>query len=660
MRSQAAGPGSSRGGPGPAEAPARTVASRGGATPGGSGGRGRLRAAKAAIAGTGHPAARHLAVLACYLAAGIAVTWPRAAYLVRGQLPGYLDVTSYTWDLWWVAHQVSHLGNPFFTPNMAAPAGVQLGFDTLIPLPGLIMTPVTLLFGPSASLSLLTIVVPGLAAYTMYRAATLWLRSQAGAITAGACFGLCSMTDWQDWYHIQLSAGMVLLPVTLEAAVRFRRSQLPSPGQSPRPRRAAVALGLTLGASVLVNQEIAIMALILAAAVLLPWLLAEPARAPARLRPLALGALAAAVVASPQLAAMAWQLASGGATVSPHLLASSDASYGTGLGQLFGPSPRAASFGLPAFSSYAPVGEGMPGYGVVLTALAAAGLAASRRRGSAWRLAGLWLGCSVLALGVTLYVGGHEYVPLSSTWNGVRVSLVMPYTWLVRIPGLAAFRDAARLALLGLVGAALLAGSAVEWLRDRARRSSARGWISPVLIVAVAVLGVFEAGWSGSPGPPPMPTALPALDRPIAADHSGSVVLDVPFGLRGGMPLYGSHLPTAALLIATADGHPRSISYSAWVPPPAIAAIASHPFYAQLVRVQFGVPLAPLRSDRGAQVTAAQLAAARRDLRRLGIGWALAWPPASPAVERYLTAAGFRLAYRADGVVVFRLPGAAG
>ena len=34
------------------------------------------------------------------------------------------------------------------------------------------------------------------------------------------------------------------------------------------------------------------------------------------------------------------------------------------------------------------------------------------------------------------------------------VSLLMPYTWLVRVPGLSALREADRLALLGLVGAA--------------------------------------------------------------------------------------------------------------------------------------------------------------------------------------------------------------
>jgi hypothetical protein len=584
----------------------------------------------------GRPALRHLAILAGYLTLGVAVTWPRAAYLVQGRLPDYLDVVSYVWDLWWAAHQVSHLGNPFVTSHMAAPAGVQLGFDTLIPLLGVMMTPVTLAFGPSASLSVLTIIVPGLACYAMYRVARLWLRSQAGAIAAGAFFGLSSMLDWQDWYHLQISAGVVFLPMTLEAAVRLRRS--------PVPRRGAV-LGLVLGASVLVNQETAVMALIVAALALLPWLLRTPALAPSRLPPLALGALVAVVVASPQLIAMGQQLAAGGAAVSPQLLTRSDASYGTSLSGLFAPSPRIASFRLPAPSAYGPVGEGMPGYGVVLTVLAAAGLAASWRRGSAWRLAGLWVGSAALALGVTVVVGGHQYLPLRALSAGVPVSRLLPYTWLIRIPGLAAFRDAARLALLGLAGAALLAGSAVDWLRDHARP----------LIIGVAALGLLEAGWSGSPGPGPMPTALPALDRPIAADHSGSIVLDIPFGLRGGLPLYGSRLANAALLIATADGHPRAISYTAWVPPPTITRMAGHPFFAQLVRSQQGIPVAPALSPGGSQISAAELAAARRDLRQLGIGWALVWQPGSQVTVRYLTATGFRFDYRADGVLVFRL-----
>ena len=86
-------------------------------------------------------------LIAAYLVASIVVTWPQATFLARGRVPNVRDVASYVWSLWWLAHQVVHLGNPWFTGYMAAPVGIQLGFDTLMPLPGLIMTPITLLFG---------------------------------------------------------------------------------------------------------------------------------------------------------------------------------------------------------------------------------------------------------------------------------------------------------------------------------------------------------------------------------------------------------------------------------------------------------------------------------------------------------------------------------
>lgn len=185
-----------------------------------------------------------------YLAAGVAVSWPRPSYLA-GRLPATVDQSIYVWDFWWVTHQVTHLGNPWFTGQMAAPVGVPLGFDTRMPLPGVIMTPVTLAFGPSASYNLLTILLPGLACYTAYRAARLWQSSQLGAVVAGGLYGLSTMLVWQDWYHINIAAGAVLLPLVLETSVLLRRRATP---------RQAVALGLALGGSLLVNQESAVMA----------------------------------------------------------------------------------------------------------------------------------------------------------------------------------------------------------------------------------------------------------------------------------------------------------------------------------------------------------------------------------------------------------------
>jgi hypothetical protein len=205
--------------------------------------------------------------------------------------------------------------------------GSQLGFDTLMPLPGLVTSPVTLAFGPAVSFSLLNLVIPGLACYAMYRAARLWLPGLAGPVAAGAFFGLSAMLTFQDWSRLHVAAGMVCLPLTLAAAVRLRRE--------PTARRAVI-LGLVLGATVLIAQEAAVLAVILAALVLAGWLLG--ARRAARLRVLAVGAAVALAVAGAQLAAMLQQLLAGGATAPAAVLTSSYRRYVAELPALFAPS----------------------------------------------------------------------------------------------------------------------------------------------------------------------------------------------------------------------------------------------------------------------------------------------------------------------------------
>jgi hypothetical protein len=567
-------------------------------------------------------------VLAAYLAAGVAATWPLASYLT-GKLPASRDVAVYVWDMWWVAHQVIHLHDPWTTSYLAAPGGLQLGYHTLVPLLGVAMAPVTLAFGPAASYNLLVIAVPGLAAYATYRVARLWLPTLAGAIAAGAFFGLSAMLTYQAWYHLNIAYGTVFLPLTLEAAVRLRRG--PTTGRG-------VLLGVVVGACALVNQESAVMALILAILALAPWLAGTRTRATAltRLRVLAAAGVAGAVVASPQLIAMVQQARAGGNATSATSLGYT--TWVANLPSLFAPSPRLADDGLASlghiYVSQTRL-ETLNTFGVVLSLLAVLGLVACWRRRSAWLLLLLWLGGAALALGPVLYIGRHLYVPFAQYWDGLRVSLLMPYTWFIRVPGLSVFREADRLALLGLVGAALLGGAAVDWLARR------RAW--PV-IVAVAALGALEAGWPGTPGGlPVMPTAFPALDRPIAADHSGSIVVDVPFGLDN-VPSYGLEPAPEAILMATADGHPRAICYTSWVPTRTIAATEHHPFYVQLNQAQLGHEPGP-----------AQISRARTDLRTLHVGWVVVWPPESGrALSRYLSATGFRLAYRADGASVYR------
>ena len=607
------------------------------------------------------PVVQHLGILLCFIAAGVAATWPLATNLA-GRIPANRDPASYVWDFWWVAHQVTHLGNPWFTPLMAAPVGIQLGFHTMMPLPGLLFTPVTLAFGPAFSYNLWTVILPGLLCSAMYRAARLWLRSATGAVGAAVLYGLSCMLTQQDWYHVNIALGALFLPMALEASVRLRRK----PG-----RRQAIILGLVMGAAVLSDQESAVLASIVVGLVLLPWLLRRPGWA--RLWPVVLATLTGAVVASPQIIAMLQEVVSarGGLAIPPDLLVVSYKQYGIGLPGMFTPTPRVSRFGLGVLAGpflHGRDNEGLPMFGTTLTVLALIGLIASWRRRSAWQLAALWLGCAALALGTSLWIGKHQYLPLASVWNGVRVSNLMPYTWFVRLPGLSSFREADRLAILGLLPAALLAGAALEWFRYHAK---------PVLAVVAAAI-ILESGYSGNPRVGRIPVSFPGVDRGILADHSGSIVLDIPFGLRGGIPVYGVPFFPQALVMATEDGHPRSIAYTSRIPAPTINAISDHPFYAALISAEHELPMfCPWRvpgqkgslnlcdhpygvSAPGVEVaenkvseslSPKMLAAAKRDAAAMNVGWAVVWKrngSVSKFLLTYLHNTGFNFAYRQE------------
>jgi hypothetical protein len=635
-----------------------------------------------------HPVVVHLAVLLGYIAVGVGVTWPHATYLA-GKLPYTRDAGSYVWGFWWIAHCVSHLQDPWATKYIAAPVGAPLGMHALMPLVGVVMLPVTFLFGPSASYNLISTLLPGLLAYAMYRVARLWLPSQVGAIAAGAFFGYSSILSHQTWVHLNLAAGALFLPITLEAAIRLRRR--------PRPRQA-IALGLALAASIMVDQESTVLALILAALVLLPWLLAAPVsastpaatagltdepgpapdhaappgpaepspaplpddrtredhpsrprrrwpipkvlRAPQslngqlsplgipwiKLQAVGLAAAVALIVAAPQLIAIVHAdeagLPSTGRTAGAYL-------KGIALPDMFLPSPRITSFGLTILHA-----RDYSTFGVVATLLALTGFILARRQRNARLLGLLFLGAAVLSLGsdINLHSGG-TITPLPLSAYGVKMSLIMPYTYFVRLPGLSGFREPSRIAVLGLIPIALLAGYAVTWLRYHAR----------VLLVGVLALGILEAGMGTPPGATTMPTSFPALDRPIAADHSASIVLDVPFGLRGGSGMTGMSFVPQTQVLATADGHPLADALLSRVPIATVKAIWREPFYRALLRTQRG----------HYKLTRAQWRRAIKNAIHMHIGWILLWVY-NKHLRHFLVSTGFRYIYRADGASVWR------
>jgi hypothetical protein len=570
-----------------------------------------------------------LGVLLVYVALGVVVTWPHATYLA-GKLPNIRDQASYAWDMWWIAHQLEHFSSPFTTTLLWAPAGAPLAYHALMPLLGVIMFPITITAGPGVSVILFSVALPGLISYSMYRAARLWF-DRLPAFASGAFFGLSSMVDWRTWFHMNLAAGILFLPIVLEASVRLRRS--PSAG------RAAV-LGLVLGLMLLVDQESTVMGVIVAAVVLASWVLPRPLWP--NLRLLGLAAAVGLIVASPQIYAMVKQsptLSQPAATLSADFVSGSAA-----LPQLFAPSPRVGAFGLsgPAKLYYeGKTTEGMATFGVTLTLLALFGAVVGwrRRRERIWL--GLWVCDCVMALGPGVFLGGQFHTLLSTEYQGQHLSLLMPYTWFVRLPGMANFRYASRFTPLGLLAAALLAGSAVAWIRTR--RAAA--------LVPVAAVAALELGWSAPEPLGTMPDGLLAVDRPIAADHSNSLVVDVPLGFRSGTRIVGAPFPPEEFVEATLDGHPRAIGYLSRMPASTAASLETHPFYTDLIAMQFGT-----------STGTTPIAAAKVDAERMNVGWVLVWPHRrhqapglNPAMlASFLNQTGFTLRYRADGVSVYR------
>jgi hypothetical protein len=99
------------------------------------------------------------------------------------------DPETYMWFLSWWPHAILHGHNPFVTSSLFAPDHVNLGAIVLLPGASLLMSPVTLLFGPLASYNLLAIAAPLLAAMTAFGLCRYVCGRMFPALVGGYLFG---------------------------------------------------------------------------------------------------------------------------------------------------------------------------------------------------------------------------------------------------------------------------------------------------------------------------------------------------------------------------------------------------------------------------------------------------------------------------------------
>jgi hypothetical protein len=478
-------------------------------------------------------------ILGGYLLAAVAVTWrlwaDPASHMVAGN-PN--DADFFAWFLRYDASAVAHGRLPaLVTAALNAPQGINAMWNTSLLLPGVLLTPVTLLFGPQTSLTLFMTAGFAGSAAALFLVLRRWDVSTGSAALAGAIYGFSPALLQASIGHYNLQFA-VLPPLIADAALRLCL-------RSRAPVRDGIWLGLLVTAQFFTGEELLLltaMAVVLLVAVLA---LGRPRAVPGRCAVVAAGVGVAAAVMLLLAGYALWV-------------------------QFFGPLTQRGSSFLPDFYKNDLTGFVTPS-GYLLFHTAASAAAAASYQGGApeylaylgWPLIGFlavaalacWRQPAARAAAVTLAVlellslGGHPLVG-----GTVQPGITLPWRWLENLPVIGtALPDRLSIVADG-VAAALLA-----FAIDRARAWSARGpsarrpsarWLAPLATVA-AVLACL----------PLIPRPLPAADTaPVPAGWSAAfTALHLPAHAR----VLVVPVPTATLTLAMrwqADtGEPSSL-----------------------------------------------------------------------------------------------------
>ena len=144
---------------------------------------------------SGHPAVRRsgtalLLALAGYLALAVVVWWHVWSSHPTGVTTCACDDPSlFTWFLEWPAYAIAHGHNPFYSTALFHPTGINLLSNTGVLALAIPLAPVTWLFGPIATLNVVSTVGPSLTALAMFWLLRRWVRWTPAAFVGGLVFG---------------------------------------------------------------------------------------------------------------------------------------------------------------------------------------------------------------------------------------------------------------------------------------------------------------------------------------------------------------------------------------------------------------------------------------------------------------------------------------
>ncbi len=445
-----------------------------------------------------------LVAAGCYLGLAVAL-WSQVwtSHPASTTTCGCGDSSLFTWFLAWPATALAHGLDPFFSTAMGYPHGVNLLSNTSEPAIGLLLAPVTWLFGPIVTLNVALTLAPALSAIAMFVLLRRWVAWAPAAFIGGLLYGfspfvLVALAD----AHLMLGAAFVppLVAACLDE-VLFR--------QRARPVAAGAVLGLLVTVQFFVGTEVLVMMLVLGAlwvaAVVAVTALARPEALGRHLRYASVALCTAALAAGVLLAYPVWFALAGAAHLSglvwPGLHV---ARAGTAVGDYVLPAPPLSSgFFGPAMSRVIGGAQGPVlssqylGFGTI--AVAVGGLLVWRRDRRLWAFGSLAALSVVLSLGV-------RYGP-SSPWA---LAAHLPLLDNISPSRFALFTDLATAAMVALVVQhvvdAVRARSAAG-ARHRSERVARR---LPALVAASAVAAAaigFPAAY--------LATTIPMTTRPV-------------------------------------------------------------------------------------------------------------------------------------------------
>jgi hypothetical protein len=146
-----------------------------------------------------------LFVLALYALLSLLYLGPRT---VRDWSKAYhglgFDPTIQMWAMIWWPYAIAHRLNPFTTPVIWAPMGYNLACTTSIPGPSIIISPVTMVFGPVVAYNLLCVACPAAAAFSAFLLCRYICQSFWPALLGGYMFGFSQYVLSQTGGHLFL------------------------------------------------------------------------------------------------------------------------------------------------------------------------------------------------------------------------------------------------------------------------------------------------------------------------------------------------------------------------------------------------------------------------------------------------------------------------